>query len=168
LDTLFNVALTFAAGLLPGLAAAFLSSLIITIRYNAPFSILFVLCSIAEVFMVWIFCRRTEDRGDGVRRINGAEAALSTASSLLLLSLAACVVISILGGLIDYVVFVLISQPRNTFYPEDVFKLGLLRNNVSQIWAGILSRFPINLIDRFVVIFGGYGVSRLIKKIVKF
>jgi hypothetical protein len=88
-------------------------------------------------------------------------------ASFLFLALADCVVISVLGGLIDYIVYMRMSQPRSTFSPEDIFKLGLLRNNIPVLWSDILARIPINLIDRFVVIFGGYGVSRLMVRFLR-
>ncbi|MDR1047442.1 MAG: hypothetical protein LBL64_06690, partial [Treponema sp.] len=90
---------------------------------------------------------------------------IAAASSLLILALIDCLVISVLGGVIDTAIFLLFSPPRNQFSPEGVFRLGLLRNGVPILWANILSRFPINLVDRFIVIFGGCGVSLLIGKI---
>jgi hypothetical protein len=164
LDTLFTVAVTFAAGLLPGIVTAILSTIIVGLRYETTFTYFFVLCSIAEVFLVWAFCRRTATHRSNdvpVSRVP-TYTAINTAASLLLLALVDCVLISIIGGLIDYTIFVLMSLPRNTFFPEDVFKIGLLRNDVPLLWANILSRFPINLVDRIVVIAGGYGVSLLL------
>jgi hypothetical protein len=73
--------------------------------------------------------------------------------------------ISILGGAIDTTVFMLFSQTKVNFSPEGVFRLGLLRNGIPILWANILARFPINLVDRFIVVFGGCGVSLLIGKI---
>jgi hypothetical protein len=156
LDTLFTVAITFAAGLIPGIVVAVLSIAITSsLYYETPAIYFFVLCSIAEAVMV-LLCRR--------RLGNKREPLISTLSSLLLLYLAACVVISILGGIVDYVIFTVYSQARITFSPEDTFKLGLLRNNIPLLWADILARIPINLVDRFVIIFGGYGVSRLMTR----
>ncbi|WP_010263772.1 hypothetical protein [Treponema primitia] len=153
LDTVFSVALTFATGLVPGIAASILSAIIINTHDHAPlFNYFFVLCSIVEVILVWMYCRRLS---------KPREPFISTVASLLLLYLTTCVVISVLGGLIDYCIFAVASRAKDSFSPEDIFKLGLLRNNVPVLWSDIFSRIPINLIDRFVVIFGGYGVSRL-------
>jgi hypothetical protein len=69
---------------------------------------------------------------------------------------------SVTGGIIDYVISSL--SIMRTYSPEDNFKLGLLRNNVPLLATAILSRIPINIIDRFIVIFGGYGVSLLYRK----
>jgi hypothetical protein len=157
LDTIFTAAITFSAGPLPGIAAAVLSTALIEVRFEDPNLYLFVLCSITEVFLIWAFCK-------GAIR---PYAAVSTMASFLFLALADCVVISVLGGLIDYIVYMRMSQPRTTFSPEDVFKLGLLRNSVPVLTADILARIPINLVDRFVVIFGGYGVSRLMVRFLR-
>jgi len=72
---------------------------------------------------------------------------------------------SIAGGIIDYIL-TCFSAPR-TFYPEDSFKIGLLRNNIPIFVSAILSRVPINIVDRFFVIYGGYGVSLLYRKWLK-
>jgi hypothetical protein len=159
LDTLFTVAITFAAGLVPGIAVAVLSGAItVSFYHEAPVTCLFTLCSIAEAVLVWTYRRRP-----GAKQ----EPLISTAASLLLLYLAAAVVISVLGGIVDYVIFTVQPQVRINFTPEDSFKLGLLRNNIPLLRAGILSRIPVNLVDRFVSIFGGYGVSRLIVRFLR-
>ncbi|MDR3160709.1 MAG: hypothetical protein LBU28_03745, partial [Spirochaetaceae bacterium] len=60
LDTLFTTALTFSAGLLPGIATALLTMIITVSHDGLPEINLFVLCSIAEAVLVWIFRRRFE------------------------------------------------------------------------------------------------------------
>ena len=75
-----------------------------------------------------------------------------------------CMTVSVIGGIIDFIL-TLLKAPK-AFYPEDSFKLGLLRNNVPVLATAILSRIPINIMDRFFVIFGGYGVSLLYRKII--
>ena len=69
----------------------------------------------------------------------------------------------VLCVIIDYIL-TLLSAPK-AFYPEDSFKLGLLRNNAPLLAASVFSRIPINIVDRFFVIFGGYGVSLVYRKI---
>jgi hypothetical protein len=87
---------------------------------------------------------------------------IGVAALLLVLAALDCLVVSVSGGIIDYTLTIL-KAPR-TFSPEDSFKLGLLRNNVPLLATAILSRIPINIVDRFIVIFGGYGVSLLFRK----
>jgi hypothetical protein len=163
LDTLFSAAITFSAGLVPGIATALLTYTINAFFYDTPETLFFVFCGIAEVVLVWMFRRRR------FKKIWAPSPApysfIAAASSLLLLALIACAVISILGGIIDTALFMIFSQTRVEFSPEGTFRLGLLRNGVPLLWANILSRFPVNLVDRFIVVFGGYGVSLLIGKI---
>jgi hypothetical protein len=168
LDTLFNAAITFSAGFLPGISTAFLTFVICAFRQQPPETHFFALCSIAEIFLIWMFRRRFKKVWTPSRVPSTAPVSYSfiaAASSLLILALIDCAVISILGGAIDTAIFLIFSPPRNQFSPEGVFRLGLLRNGVPILWANILSRFPINLVDRFIVVFGGYGVSLLIGKI---
>jgi hypothetical protein len=57
-----------------------------------------------------------------------------------------------------------IFQVPRTFSPEDSFKLGLLRNNIPLLPTAILSRIPINIVDRFIAVFGGFGISLFYRK----
>jgi hypothetical protein len=75
-----------------------------------------------------------------------------------------CVGVSVIGGIIDF--FLTLHKAPKAFYPEDTFKLGLLRNNVPLLASAVLSRIPINIVDRFFVVFGGYGVSILYRKMI--
>jgi hypothetical protein len=174
LDTLFNAAVTFSAGPLAGIVTALLTFGICALRRQPPETHFFALCSIAEIFLIWMFRRRFTKARTPSRDPSAAAVAvaapvsyslIAAASPLLILALIDCAVISILGGAIDTAVFLLFSPPRNQFSPEGVFRLGLLRNGVPILWANIFSRFPINLVDRFIVVFGGYGVSLLIGKL---
>ncbi|MDR1900104.1 MAG: hypothetical protein LBQ55_08860 [Treponema sp.] len=45
--------------------------------------------------------------------------------------------------------------------------MGLLRNRLPLLAAAVLSRIPVNIIDRFITIFGGYGLGLLLRKIKK-
>jgi hypothetical protein len=167
LDTLFNAAITFSAGLLPGIATALLTYTINAFFYDTPETLFFVFCGIAEVILVWIFHRRFEKLWTPSRASPAPVpySFIAAVSSLLILALIACAVISILGGIIDTALFIIFSQTRVDFSPEGTFRLGLLRNGIPLLWANILSRFPVNLVDRFIVVFGGYGISLLIGKI---
>jgi hypothetical protein len=60
-----------------------------------------------------------------------------------------------------------LGEIKFQYSPEDRFKLGLLRSNMPLLWASILARFPINIVDRFIVMFGGYSVSLGIKRFLK-
>jgi hypothetical protein len=83
---------------------------------------------------------------------------MNTLVVLLLLSFVMCIVISIWGGLTA----VLLNPFGGSSNPgPELFKLALLRKNLPSAVIEILSRIPINVIDRLLSVFGGYGVSTL-------
>jgi hypothetical protein len=85
---------------------------------------------------------------------------MNTLVVLLLLSFVMCIVISILGGLITVLIqfFWGGSKPG----PELFFKLALLRKTLPSIIVEIMARIPLNIIDRLLSVFGGYGVAALL------
>jgi len=173
LDTLFTAAVFFSAGLLPALITALLL-IINTFKYiylmNLEIetiwgSYLFILCAVFEVLLVFSFRKKLKPPDAAFRKNPTLYAFINLAPLLMLIVALDCVVVSVTGGIIDYIL-TLFSAPK-TFYPEDSFMLGLLRNNAPLLAASILSRVPINIVDRFFVIFGGYGVSLLYRKFLR-
>jgi len=47
---------------------------------------------------------------------------------------------------------------------EDVYKAGIQQNLFPVPIMNILSRIPVNLVDRFIVIFGGYFISLFVSQ----
>ena len=167
LDTIFNAAVCFAAGLIPGLITALLSYIFLSIR-NGNFDP-FVLCAITEVILIWFLKPAALPQRDKLRTIpaknwpqNLETLFVSTIARLMFIFIICCITISILGGLIDFIYYTVLANLKPYFSAEDVFKIGLLRSNIPVLFMNILSRIPVNLVDRFIVIFGGYFVSRLI------
>jgi hypothetical protein len=60
-----------------------------------------------------------------------------------------------------------LKQQPPYYSPEDTFKLGLIAGNLPALAVSILSRIPVNIVDRFIVIFGGYFISRGLVKITR-
>jgi hypothetical protein len=87
----------------------------------------------------------------------------SIAAKLMFLYIICAITISVLGGVIDYVSQVFLG--KHYFSVEDNFKLSLIMNNLPILAVNILSRIPVNIVDRFIVIFGGYFISRGLVKI---
>jgi hypothetical protein len=172
LDTFFTCAVTFAGGLIPGITVAAFTTADFVIRGAGAWP--FLLCSLAEVLLIsFLKPGKTPGvppgaDGDGGRAFlpeNVIPLFISTFAPLLLLYIAACLVVSILGGIIDFVFYDVLSGTKSFFSPEDTFKIGLLRDASPQLLANILSRIPINIVDRFIVIFGGFSLSLLFRKI---
>ncbi|MCL2231115.1 MAG: hypothetical protein FWC01_08460, partial [Treponema sp.] len=127
----------------------------------------FIICSIAEVFIIWLLkpsarikLIRTND--DIVLAEN-----IGVLARLMLLYISASVIVSILGGLIDYFYFTVLPISKAHISAEDVYKAGIRQSPFPVPIINILSRIPINLVDRFIVIFGGYFISLLIGRIKK-
>ena len=163
LDTVFNAAVCFAAGLVPGIITALLTYTGIAFRYSnsGPF----VLCSIAEVLLVWWMNPARIKEPQTVYLPKTAVASfVSVLARLALLYIVCSIAISVLGGVIDYIYYTVLPNSKLYFTAEDAIKLGLLQNDIPALAMNILSRIPVNIVDRFIVIFGGYFISLGIKK----
>jgi hypothetical protein len=172
LDTVFNAAICFSAGLVAGIITGALlfpiMNYLVSVFFFGPsaglgfYGNIWVICIIAEIFLVWFFHKKMKKREAVFFENPSLNAFIGVAAQLLVLVVLDCIVVSVTGGIIDYALS-FFSMPR-TFSPEDNLKLGLLRNNMPLLATAILSRVPINIVDRFIVIFGGYGVSLLYRK----
>jgi len=164
-DTIFNAAMCFSVGLVSAVITGTLLFPVmnywVNILLRGPsvelgfFGNIWVICIVIEILLIW-FCYKKMIKNPALHTFIGV------AAQLLVLAVLDCIVISVTGGIIDYVLSTH-SMPR-TFSPEDNFKLGLLRNNMPLLATAILSRVPINIVDRFIVVFGGYGVSLLYRR----
>jgi hypothetical protein len=172
LDTLFNAAMCFSAGLVSGIITGALLFPLLNFWVNKflrelPVELgflgnIWVICIIVEILLVWFFYKKMKGKEAVFLENPTLYAFIGVGAQLLTLAVLDCIVISVTGGIIDYALSSF-SMPR-TFSPEDNLKLGLLRNNVPLLATAVLSRIPINIVDRFIVIFGGYGVSLLYRK----
>jgi len=61
-----------------------------------------------------------------------------------------------------------LPNTKPAYSAEDAFKEWLLQGPVPALVMNILSRLPVNLIDRFIIIFGGYFISRAIMKLLNY
>jgi hypothetical protein len=184
LDTVFTIAVTFSFGLLPGLLTGalfypgygILRNIILHTGADTFWAAnAYILCTVSEILLVFFFRSRIapepgRDTGGPVRPrrfVLPGESFLPSfigiAALLMVLAVIDCVFVSITGGLVDFVLYTLIAAPRG-LYPEDIFKLSLFRNNVPYLASAILSRIPINIVDRFIAVFAGYGISLLYNK----
>ena len=169
-DTVFTIAMCFSAGLFAGfLTGAFSCFFISFVVYGYILGIflprvgyLFYACVIVEVLLVCFFHGKMKKREEVFLQKPSLQSFIYIAPLLLGLAALDCIAVSITGGIIDFTLTSL-NVPRS-ISPEDTFKLGLLWNNVPLLSASILSRIPINIVDRFIAIFGGYGVSLLFRK----
>jgi hypothetical protein len=84
---------------------------------------------------------------------------------LAVLSLVMCIVISVMGGLISASITIYTGRVYNAAPPEALFRLGFIRQGFGLMASEILARFPVNVADRPIAVFGGYGIAFLARKI---
>ncbi|MCL2444450.1 MAG: hypothetical protein FWD13_13445, partial [Treponema sp.] len=82
---------------------------------------------------------------------------------LTLFSFALCLIMSILGGLIATFILYLNSAYSETDGIMGVFSATMFTHNVPIIVKEILSRIPVNIIDRLISTFAGYGAALCIR-----
>jgi len=163
LDTVFTAAIAFAFGIIPGIFSALLTWFLPCFFYNG-FSFYF-LCSIAEVLLICALKLSAPDISNFASKEKIAASYTALVSKLFLLYILCAVTISVIGGVVDYITHLFVE--RNYYSADDLFKQGLFVSNMPVFAVNILSRLPINIVDRFVVIFAGFFISRGLVKIIK-
>jgi len=158
LDTVFTAAITFAFGLIPGIFVAVFTWLLPCI-YHQSFTF-FVICSMMEVLLVYALKPSAPDIPAFASKEKIIASYTALASKLMLLYILCTVTISILGGIVNYMMQLFIEEHSHYFSIADTFKPGLIVYNLPALAVNILARIPVNIVDRFIVIFGGYFISR--------
>lgn len=149
MDTIFTVAATFYGGLIPGLLTGLCTNLLSFDPSRGITHALYALCNMSSALVVFLFIRKRP---------------LSLPIfDLLLLAIQICFANSLLGGIISTFFFAGLDK-----FPSDYIVAGMIMQNIPIITAAILSRIPINMIDKTIAVTGGYGISLLATKWVKF
>ncbi|MDR0503766.1 MAG: hypothetical protein LBH16_10660 [Treponema sp.] len=168
LDTVCTAAIAFTFGAIPGIVTAVLTWFLPCV-YHGSFSF-YVLCSIAEVLFICAIKPSAVhisdfSQGEWMAASKEKIAASYTAlvSKLFLLYILCAIAISVLGGVVDYITHTFME--RHYFSIDDTFKPGLIMYNLPALAVNIVSRIPVNIVDRFIVIFGGYFISRALMRI---
>jgi hypothetical protein len=164
IDTIFTIALTFSRGLFWGLLTGVLTHLVNNSLFSSGWPIyLYTFCSIVTALITAFFIRLFPGELGFHRRSTRPH--MDRVIALLLLSFALCIVMSVQGGLTAALIeFLGTSGSSGTEGPELLFKLTLLRRSLPLVGVEILSRVPLNVIDRLVSVFGAYGIAVLIAK----
>jgi hypothetical protein len=176
LDTVFSAAVSFAFGLVPGLVTVLLTKVAFVVFSGGSFDP-FIICGFVEVLLVSLLKPsnpgESSAKGASMKRpsIKGRtialpEAALTSSVSifarLMLLYIVCSIAVSVTGGIIEFIYHTVLPNPKLYFSAEDTLKLGLLESGIPPLAMNILSRIPVNFVDRFIVIFGGYFISRAV------
>jgi len=169
IDTIFTVAVALALGVFPGIAVAVLTWVAtgIQIGYFYPF----VFVAIAEVLLVCWLKPISPKTQDWIRHNTheGKTARLVIVSAqLLVLYIVCAIVASVLGGVIAYFYYTVLGRDVYTFWTAvNAFRRNFLQGGSPVFLADVFSRVQINIVDRFVAIFGGYFVSLAIVNFLK-
>jgi len=178
LDTIFAATAAFAGGLVSGLISAVLTTVLYglanTITTGTPYFgayYLYMLCSIAVVLLIRLFARFFPAECESVRVVGGRDEPYkgkirqsSLFFVLAVLSLVICIIISILGGLISAGITTVTGVVDSSGPPETYFRLGFIRQGFSLTASEILARFPVNIADKPIAVFVGFGIALLTRK----
>jgi hypothetical protein len=183
MDTLFTVALSFYGGPLYGVLTGLLTTPVINMfSFYGWADLLYAFCGAAAALLTVLFIRlfpgelrfgagKAGSLREGESETGPAagrfKALMNTLVVLLLLSFVMCIAMSILGGLITVLInsFPPPFRGSTSPSPEHLFKLTLSRKNLSPAVTEILSRIPLNVIDRLLSVFGGYGAAALLRRL---
>jgi len=167
LDTLLTVTVVFYAGLVPGLAVVLINWLLWLAISGSMTP--FIVVSVAEVFIVWRLMPQGGAAWPDARGRRAFAEKTSVLATLMLLYIATSVSASVLGGLVHYFYVLITPETYQEFSsPDRVFRAVFYGGEIHVLARGILSRLPVNLIDRAFVVFGGFflalGIRRLTDK----
>jgi hypothetical protein len=175
LDTVFTVAVTLSCGLFWGALCGALTNLIC---YSVWFwgweAYLFALCNIATAFVTRIFmrlfprelgfARKTQDTADAVSfKSTRLSRIMDKVIALMLLAFALCFAMSVMGGIISAAIW-----GASSSYPyEGSLFIWLSKTMFTEktpiLVREIAARIPVNMIDRIITAFAGYGIALLMK-----
>lgn len=162
MDTVFPVALTFYAGLFPGLIIAFihnpLNVVILSKIYGTPifyYGFLYSICGIVIVLVTWLFSRKKKYFSYSV---------FMTALYLFMIAFASAFASCICAALLDSFVKPLFEKYEFGFKDfADRFEIlsEVFRSmNFGKFFSYFFPRIPVTIIDRIVCTFLGFGVYK--------
>jgi energy-coupling factor transport system substrate-specific component len=149
MDSIMTVAVTLFSGLIPGIAAGILYNVLWPfVTGGDPRQAIFACCSVATAVFthLWIAKRK----GSWIL------------TDLLMLSLIIGFANSVLGGIISTFAFRGVDS-----FPSDYIMAGMLMQDIPLVGAAILARIPLNLIDKGIAVFLGYGIYLLADRLMR-
>jgi hypothetical protein len=177
LDTVLTMTVTFYGGVFWGALTGALTNLIEqSIFFYGWFPYLYAFCNIAVALVTALFIRWfpqelgiNSSAGNSEKSLSNNQGKslwlqdlMGRAIVLVLLSFALCLVISVLGGLCSIIIKSFNPLVHDPVDPELNFRLALVRRNLPGIIVEIGSRIPVNLLDRLISSFAGYGLAALL------
>ena len=155
LDTIFTVAITFYAGLIPGIIVAAVFNPVMTILRCAMsgseifvYDFLYALCGILIVIASWLFSHNKQEFHFN-RRVTLLYLLIIVFLSTFLSSFSASALDTFIRPLFD---------KTSGFSAIDNFSFVFQKLNFSVFLSYLLPRIPITLLDRFICTFAAYGI----------
>jgi hypothetical protein len=170
LDTILTVTITLLGGLIWGVLTGILTNLIAhTFFFWGWEGYLFTLCNIATAVVTWLFMRFFPRElsfetsiSPSPRKSSRLETMADKAIVLILLSFGLCLVMSVMGGVISVFIQALNPPPYNV----PLVSAAMTDQELPLILTEIMSRIPINIIDRLVTAFAGFGIAVLLRRMI--
>lgn len=160
-DTIGTVAVTFYAGLVPGIVVAALYNIICVIILAVvskspiyPWDMIYALCGIAITVMTWLFARKKENFRMG---------RMIATLYLVLIALVSAFASSIVGGIIESVNRIRFGNLAYSSVLEQ-FVRAFLGENIGILTSCILVRIPVTVLDRLICTFAGFGIYKLFSR----
>lgn len=158
LDMIFCLAFSFISPFLGFICAA--SGYIFSFIYETNFiAFLFSFCTFCGIITVWLFKKYVIDKN--------SKSFVMVFAEILVLCFLICVVESVTGGLVSRIIGMISGTENYPTYQTDFFILMFRVHVKSPLVAAILSRFPINIADRFISVPLSFLLYLGIKKVAK-
>lgn len=156
-DTIFTVAATIMAGLIPGLIVAVLFNPLMTFvlcgffgKEIAYFDFLYALCGMAIVFITWLFSRD---------KSSFYASHTITVIYLVIIAISSALASSFIASVLDAFLRPLFEKNLG-FSPIDGFFSSFENLNLGAFLSFFLPRVPVTFIDRLICTFAGYLICR--------
>ena len=179
MDTLFTITITLVFGLFWGVLCGSLTNII----YHSIFfwgweGYLFLLCNAATALIVWLFMKifprelssYAEQRAVPFYsyRTGKLRMIMDKTNVLIIISSALCLAMSIMGGTIASCILIFSSSYIDMPSVSCGFRETMFGNNFPVFLSEIFSRIPVNIVDRSISVFLGYGAACLLRSLFKF
>jgi len=176
MDTILTITVTLTSGLLCGAVCGALTNIFYHTLWGYGWEgYLFVICNIATALITWL-CIRIFPRELNLYA-NPVMLAYSKSKSglfgnimdkvvvLIIFSFTLCLVMSFLGGFIAAVIIALdASYKMSGSGIAALFSTTMFTGDTPVIIAEIASRIPVNIVDRLISVFAGYGIALALRK----
>jgi hypothetical protein len=165
LDCIGSMTIAWTLGLIPALAVSAITAALNYAFIHHEWQIcLFVICGFASSVITCGFARFFP--GVIAPRSAGTASLFERCILLFGLSCVLCIVMSLMGGVISTIIGGMDAWGEAARYPvpENRFKLGFLHHRIPVLAREILSRLPVNILDRPITVFTAFAAAAFLRK----